>query len=255
MKQLKGFLIDLDGVLYIEGQVIGGAAETVNWLREHGFPFRFLTNTTMRSRKSLVKKLTQMGIQTNLEEMFSTCVVAAHWLKQQGIRRLHLLLPRDAQEDFPDFEITDENPEAVVVGDLGHDFNFEVLNKAFQLIKQGAQLIGLQKNRFWQTLDGLALDVGAFVVALEYASETEATIIGKPNRAYFEMAQQDLGLPASDVAMIGDDIYTDIVGGRAAGLKTILVKTGKYQFDDLNNVDVEPDWIIESIASLPQVIR
>ncbi|MFQ6112714.1 MAG: HAD-IIA family hydrolase, partial [bacterium] len=125
----------------------------------------------------------------------------------------------------------------------------------FRLIKGGAQLIGLQKNRFWHTLNGLSMDAGAFVVALEYAAETEATIIGKPNRAYFEMAVQDLGLPASNVAMIGDDIYTDILGGQAAGLRTILVKTGKYQFDDLSKVDVKPDWIIESIACLPTMLQ
>lgn len=255
MNNLEGFLIDLDGVLYIEGKVIAGATHTLNWLREHGFPFRFLTNTTRRSRRSLVNKLKKMGVQTDVTEMFSTCVVAARWLNQQGIQRIHLLLPKDAQEDFLDFELTDENPEAVVVGDLGRDFDFDVLNKAFRLIKQGAQLIGLQKNRFWQTLDGLAMDAGAFVVALEYAAETEATIIGKPSRAYFEMAQQDLGLPASTVAMIGDDVYTDIVGGHAAGLKTILVKTGKYQFDDLAKVEVNPDWIIESIAGLPKLLK
>lgn len=253
--KLKGFLIDLDGVLYIEEKVISGAVETVNWLRESGIPFRFLTNTTRRSSFSLAKKLKNLGIQAEPNEMFSTCVVAAHWFKQKGIQRLHLLLPKEALEDFSEFEIGDINPQAVVVGDLGKDFNFEVLNRAFRLIKGGAQLIGLQKNRFWQTLEGQTMDVGAFVAALEYAAETEAIIIGKPNRAYFEMALKELCLPASEVAMIGDDIYTDIMGGHAVGLKTILVKTGKTQFDDLNKIDIKPDWIIDSIASLPTIIK
>lgn len=251
MTGLRGFLVDLDGVLYIEDELVPGAVEAMDWLRARKYPLRFLTNTTMRSRFSLVKKLRQFGIQLEPGEMFNTCVVAAHWLKDQGISKVHLLLPRASQEDFAGFHITDDHPEALVVGDLGRDFNFDVLNHAFRLVRGGARLIALQKNRFWQRKDGLAMDVGAFVVALEYSTETEATVIGKPNRAYFETALSDLGLPASEVAMIGDDIHTDIRGGSAVGLKTILVKTGKYAFDRVESADCHPDWTLESIAELP----
>ena len=255
MKSLKGLLVDLDGVLYIEEKLIPGAVETMDWLRDRGYPLRFLTNTTMRSRFSLVEKLRGFGIPAEAQEMFSTCVVAAHWLKAQGVNKVHLLLPRASQEDFADLQVTDDRPEAVVVGDLGSDFSFDVLNHAFRLIRDGARLIALQKNRFWQRQDGLAMDVGAFVAALEYATDTEATVIGKPNRAYFEMALQDLALPASEVAMIGDDIDTDILGGKAVGLKTILVKTGKYAFDEVEKVDCQPDWTLESIADLPVLLE
>jgi HAD superfamily hydrolase (TIGR01458 family) len=255
VKSLQGLLVDLDGVLYIEEQLIPGAVDTMDWLRDRGYPLRFLTNTTMRSRFSLVEKLRGFGIRVEPQEMFSTCVVAAHWLKAHGVTKVHLLLPRTSQEDFGDFQITDDRPEAVVVGDLGSDFSFDVLNHAFRLIRAGARLIALQKNRFWQRQDGLAMDVGAFVAALEYATEIEATVIGKPNRAYFEMALEDLGLPASEVAMIGDDIYTDIKGGKAVGLKTILVKTGKYAFDEVEKVDCQPDWVLESIADLPALLE
>ncbi|MFQ5603625.1 MAG: TIGR01458 family HAD-type hydrolase [bacterium] len=252
MHSIKGFLIDLDGVLYVENKVIEGAVDAVNFLQAHPFECRFLTNTTMLSRKALLKKLTHFGFTARELDIFNTCVVAAHWLKLQNVKRLHLLLPKEAQADFSEFEITTENPEAVVVGDLGRGFNFDVLNQAFRLIKNGARLIGLQKNRFWQTLEGLSLDVGAFVAALEYASETEATIIGKPNRAYFEMAVQDMGVPEQEIVMIGDDIFTDIKGANAVGLKSLLVKTGKYQFDSIETVDFKPDWILNSIADLPQ---
>lgn len=254
MTSLKGFLIDLDGVLYVENELIPGAAETVNWLRQAGHPFRFLTNTTIRSRTALQEKLTGLGIETRAEEIFSTCVVAARWLKQREMQRIHFLLPEEPLKDFTEFEITDRNPDAVVVGDLGKNFNYDVLNRAFRLLKQGAQLVALQKNRFWQTLDGLAMDVGAFVAALEYAAHTEAVVIGKPNRAYFEMALNDMELPAAKVAMVGDDLCTDIKGGRETGLKTILVKTGKFQFDTLSGAEVEPDWIIDSIADLPGLL-
>ena len=255
MKLPQGLLVDLDGVLYVEDTVIPGAVEAMDWLREREYPLRFLTNTTMRSRLSLAEKLRGLGIRAEPQEVFSTCVVAAHWLRAQSIHMVHLLLPRPAHEDFSDFQNTNDRPEAVIVGDLGRDFDFDVLNLAFRLIRSGARLIALQKNRFWQRLDGVAMDVGAFVAALEYAADVEATVIGKPNRAYFEMALEDLGLPADQVAMIGDDVHTDILGGHAAGLKTILVKTGKYALDGPGSIDCQPDWTLDSIANLPTLLE
>ena len=254
MKNMKGFLIDLDGVLYVEDQIIPGSAETVNWLRRQGFQFRFLTNTTMSSRDSLVAKLARFGIPAEPWEMFSTASVAAKWLADKGVSRVQLLLTKDAQKDFVGFEITDRQPDVVVVGDLGSVFSFDILNRAFLAVKAGAQLVALQKGRYWLTKNGLAMDAGAFVAALEYATETEAELIGKPNRAYFEMALVDLGLDPAQVAMIGDDIHLDIVGAQALGMPTILVRTGKYAFDVQQPLPVQPDWIIDSIADLPGLL-
>ncbi len=254
MNNIKGFLIDLDGVLYIEDQVIPGAVETVNWLRQQGYLFRFLTNTTMRSRDSLVKKLSRLGIQAEAEDMFSTAVVAARWQANQGVSRVQLLLTDDAQKDFDGCEITTSRPEVVVVGDLGPAFNFEILNSAFLAVKAGARLVALQKGRYWLTKNGLAMDAGAFVAALEYASETEAELIGKPNRAYFDTALADMGIDPSQVAMIGDDIVMDISGAQALGMPTILVLSGKYEFDSHQPVPVKPDWTLNSIADLPGML-
>jgi HAD superfamily hydrolase (TIGR01458 family) len=254
MKKIKGFLLDIDGVIYIEDQIIPGAVETVNWLRQQGFPIRFLTNTTMLSRDSLVAKLLRFGIQVSPGEMFSTAIVAAKWLAEKGVSRVQLLLNADTQKDFSRFQITADQPEVVVVGDMASAFTFDVLNDAFLAVKAGAQLIALQKSRFWRTKNGLALDAGTFVAALEYATETEAALIGKPNRAYFDMALLDMGLDTSQVAMIGDDIYTDIIGAKAVGMPTILVRTGKYAFDAQKPLPVQPDWTIDSIADLPGLL-
>ena len=254
MKIIKGFLIDLDGVLYIEDETIPGAVETVNWLRQQGYPFRFLTNTTMRSRDSLVAKLSRIGIQADPGEMFSTAVVAAKWLADQGVSRVQLLLTADAQKDFAGFDITDRQPEVVVMGDLGEQFTFDILNSAFLAVKAGAKLVALQKGRYWQTESGLAMDAGAFVAALEYATETEAELIGKPNRAYFDVALMDIGLDPSEVAMIGDSLDADILGAQALGMPTILVRTGQYVFDAQNPWPAQPDWTIDSIADLPGLV-
>lgn len=254
MHTVSGFLIDLDGVIYIEDQPIPGAVETLNWLRRQGFAIRFLTNTTMRSRESLVAKLLRFGVQAAPGEMFSTAVVASRWLADKGISRVQLLLTEDAQKDFAGFEITDSQPEVVVVGDMGSAFTFEVMNRAFLSVKAGAQLIALQKGRYWRTKKGLAIDAGAFVAALEYATESEAALVGKPNRAYFDMALLDMRLAPSRVAMVGDDIHTDIAGAQAVGMPTILVRTGKYSFDAQKPPPVQPDWTIDSIADLPGLL-
>ncbi len=254
MDTVRGFLIDLDGVMYIEDHAIPGANDTVNKLREKGFLIRFLTNTTMKSRTTLTTKLSKMGVQVEPGEVFSTSVVAARWLAQQGVSRVHLVLAEDAKTDFADFEISKDKPEAVVVGDLGRDFNFDVLNEAFLSLRDGARLIALQKNRFWQTLSGPVLDAGPFVALLEYASEKQAHLIGKPNRAYFETALDDMGLSPSDAIMIGDDVFTDIVGANAIGIRTVLVKTGKYELDKDKPRPVEPDWVLDSISEIPSVL-
>jgi HAD superfamily hydrolase (TIGR01458 family) len=180
--------------------------------------------------------------------------VAARWLAEQGVSRVQLLLTDDAQKDFDGFEITIDRPEVVVVGDLGSAFDFEILNSAFLAVKDGARLVALQKGRYWQTRDGLALDAGAFVAALEYATETEAELIGKPNRAYFDTALADLGIEPKRVAMIGDDILLDISGAQAAGMLTILVLSGKYVYDSQQPVSTKPDWTLDSIADLPNLL-
>jgi len=254
MNTINGLLIDLDGVLYIEDQAIPGAVESVNWLRRQGFPLRFLTNTTMRSRDSLVAKLSRLGIKVEPREMFSTAVVAAKWLADQGVSRVQLLLTEDACQDFAGFHVTANQPEVVVVGDLGPGFTFDVLNRAFLAVKAGAQLVALQKGRWWLTKRGLAMDAGAFVAALEYATETEATLIGKPNREYFDMALVDIGLNPAQVAMIGDDIHMDIIGAQAVGMPTILVRTGNHVFNAQKPLPAQPDWTIDSIAELPGLL-
>ncbi len=254
MHDIRGLLLDLDGVLYVQDDVIPGAGDIVNRLRSSNFPFRFLTNTTMHSRAAIANKLNSFGIKAEQAEIFSTCVVAARWLSSQGYTRLHLLLQEEAAIDFSDFEITNARPDAVVVGDLAEGFTYSRLNPAFRLLKQGARLVALQKNRFWQTRDGLSLDAGPFVAALEYAAETEAVVIGKPSRAYFAMAVLDMGLVPGQVAMVGDDLFTDIKGAADAGLKTILCKTGKFRREYLSKSTTQPDFTISSIANLTDLL-
>jgi HAD superfamily hydrolase (TIGR01458 family) len=249
----RAFLIDLDGVLYDDNQPIPGAAEAIAHLREKGYPFRFATNTTMRCRASLRRKLAGFGLEVSEDEIFSAPVAAARYLHRQGQPRVFLLLAKDAHRDFAGLEITDQRPDFVVVGDMGDEVNAALLNKAFRLILGGAELIALQKNRYWKTAEGLTLDAGPFVVALEYATGQQARVIGKPSPDFFQLALDDLGVAPAQVAMIGDDIEVDVGGAQRSGLKGILVRTGKFRETDLQ-LGIEPDGVIDSIADLVEYV-
>jgi HAD superfamily hydrolase (TIGR01458 family) len=114
----------------------------------------------------------------------------------------------------------------------------------------GAQLLALQKNRYWRREDGLSLDAGPFVAALEYASGRSATVVGKPEREFFELALRELGLAPHEAAMVGDDAEADVAGAQIAGLKGIQVRTGKYR----PGVEGRPDLVLESFAGLPEAL-
>jgi ribonucleotide monophosphatase NagD (HAD superfamily) len=130
-------------------------------------------------------------------------------------------------------------------------FSYMNLARAFHELEGGAELYSLHKNRWWQTKHGPALDAGAFVAGLEYATQIEATVIGKPSTAYFEAALNALDADARMTWMVGDDIEADIAGGQAHGMRTILVRTGKFRPDAVEATPTRPDGIISSIAQLP----
>jgi HAD superfamily hydrolase (TIGR01458 family) len=152
--------------------------------------------------------------------------------------------------DLAELTLTDERPDYVLIGDLGEGFTYERLNGAFRHLMEGAELLALQKNRYWQTEVGLALDAGPFVAALEFASGKKASVVGKPEREFFRLALEDLGLEAGQVAMVGDDAEADVVGARRAGLVGIQVRTGKWQADV-----GEADRVIDSVADLPGIVE
>jgi HAD superfamily hydrolase (TIGR01458 family) len=158
------------------------------------------------------------------------------------------------KQDFRHLRQSDSRADFVIVGDIGEDWSYERLNQIFNLLIGGAELIAIHKNRFWQTERGLQLDIGAFVSGLEYASQKQATIIGKPSPDFFKAALSELALPPEQVAIVGDDIDADIGGGQHLGLTGILVKTGKYRQDYVDNSPVVPGLIIPSVAELPGLL-
>jgi HAD superfamily hydrolase (TIGR01458 family) len=251
---VDGLLIDIEGVLVLGNEVIPGAHEAMSALRARGIPFRFMTNTTNYCRDTLLERLRALGFDVALSELYTASYVAAENLRSQGAQRYMPLLLPDAQLEFAGIEIDEETPEFVVVGDMGASFTFPRLNRAFRAVLGGARLVALHKKRSWRTETGLYLDAGPFVVALEYAADANALVVGKPSAAYYRMVLNDLGLPAHRVAMIGDDVEADVRGAQLAGVQGWLVKSGRFRKEDLQQ-GIWPDRVLSSIQELADALR
>jgi HAD superfamily hydrolase (TIGR01458 family) len=252
---LRAILLDLDGVLYVGEEPIPGAREAVAELRSLAPALRFVTNTTARPRRSILERLDRLGFAVAPEELATPAALAVRRCRDGGHRRVVLVMNDAAKEDFAELDEVAMDADAVVVGDLGRAVSYDVLNRAFRELMDGAALIALQKNRYWLTEDGLSLDVGPFVAALEYAAATEALVVGKPARAFFTTILDGAGVEPGAALMVGDDVETDVGGALAAGLAGVLVRTGKYRADAVAASDVTPTATIDSIADLPALLR
>ncbi len=249
-------LIDLDGVIYNDETAIAGAAETIAWLRKEHIPHLFLTNTTSRPRSALVEKLGGMGIDTEVSRILTPPFAANRWLQQHIDGAVALFVPERTIEEFADVEVADRESTgtvaAVVIGDYSDGWTFGELNRAFRLLMSEPQpkLIALGMTRYWHATEGLTLDVAPFVVALQHASGISPTVLGKPAQPFFDMALAELGSEPANTWMIGDDVRGDIGGAQRAGLRGLLVQTGKFRPGDLD-LGIEPDDVLESITGLP----
>jgi HAD superfamily hydrolase (TIGR01458 family) len=249
----RAVLLDLDGVLYVEGRPLAGAAAAVERLRDAGLDLRFVTNTTAHSRRATLEKLHRLGFAVEEDELVTPAVLALQHCRERGHRSAALLVRDELREEFAELEESDE-PDAVIVGDLGEEFGYDVLNRAFRRLVGGAELIALQKNRYWLREDGLCLDVGPFVAALEYAAGCEAHVVGKPAGAFFDHVLGGLGVPPVAAVMVGDDVESDIGGALAAGLAAVLVRTGKYREEAVAGSGIEPTVTLDSVADLPALL-
>jgi HAD superfamily hydrolase (TIGR01458 family) len=251
------YLLDLDGTLYAGGAPIPGAPETLQRLRREGTPFRLVTNTTSRSRAMLVQRLQGYGFQVKTEEIFSATLAGAALAQNLGCRALAPFLPAPALEDLPGFDLVGGvsgrrgSPDAVILGDLAEGWSYGVLQEAFEYVMAGAAIIALSRDRYWQRGDGLALDAGPFVLALEYATGVEARVAGKPSPAFYAAALASLGLDVTARAvMVGDDLWSDVEGAQRAGLQGWLVCTGKFREDTLRESGITPNRVLPSVAAL-----
>lgn len=227
--RIQAVLLDIGGVLLDGEAPLPGAAEALDRLRAAGLPFLLLTNTTRTARAALLERLAAAGLVVEPEALLTPAILAREWLVHEGRRPL-LLIHLGLRADFSG--VDESAPDAVVVGDAGEGFTYAALNAAFRLLMEGAPLVSLSGSRYFREGGELFLDAGPFVRLLEEAAGCRALSLGKPGAAFFRHAVARLGVPAEAVVMIGDDVQSDVLGARAAGLQAMLVRTGKYRPGD-----------------------
>ncbi|HEX5125107.1 MAG TPA: TIGR01458 family HAD-type hydrolase, partial [Rhodocyclaceae bacterium] len=242
--------VDLAGVLYVGDDAVPGAIEGLAHLRSANLPLRFLTNTTRSPRSTIIAKLKKLGFAIAEEEILTAALATKMLVVQRSLRPHYLIHPDIAYEMGPN----DLAPTVVVLGDAGNHFTYDALNAAFRLLMEGLPLLVMAKNRYFQEADGLSLDMGAFVAALEFSAGVQAEVVGKPSRAYFEAALTDLGIDTSEAVMIGDDLADDIDGAQQAGIAGILVRTGKFRPQDAYDPRIKPALIADDFAAAVSAI-
>ncbi|XP_059613619.1 haloacid dehalogenase-like hydrolase domain-containing protein 2 isoform X2 [Phlebotomus argentipes] len=248
MSPISAVLIDLSGTLHVEDDPTENAVEALK---------KFVTNTTKESGQTLHRRLVRIGFELDPEEIYSSLSAASDYVKKNQLNPLYLL-SQDAQKDFP--PVDKEKLDSVVVGLAPEEFHYEQLNRAFNLLRPGVgkPLIAIHEGRYYKRSDGLALGPGCFVKGLEFAASTEAVVVGKPNKYFFQSAIPE-NLPPEECVMIGDDAVDDIQGAMSLGMRGLLVKTGKYLPDTkcepkptatLDNFSSAVNWIETSLKSL-----
>jgi len=265
---VRGLLLDLDGVLVLRGKLIPGAAEALAALDAARFPYRLATNYSLFSRASLSGQFAKAGVVIPPEWIVSAAsAAAAHARRHFGSEPIYVMTSEDARVEFDGLTLMshDEAAEpgaraaAVIVGDAGEEFTSRTIQSAFRLLRGGARFVAMHKNRWWITPAGVALDSGAYVAALEFGAQRRAFVTGKPSRAFFGEGVRQLGLPAADVAMVGDDLWNDILGAQKAGLRGVFVRSGKHGDADLARLASAragraPDAIAASIREVVEAL-
>jgi HAD superfamily hydrolase (TIGR01458 family) len=251
---VRAVLFDVEGTLAVAGKPVDGAARTIETLAERGIPWSFVTNTTSRPRRVLAAELAAMGLPSDPDRIFTAPLAARAFLLERGWSRAHLLVREAVLEDLSGIENDDDSPEAVLLGDLGEQTTFALLNRAFRLLLSGAAFVTLARNRYYKGADGLLLDQGPFVAALEYATGKEAILVGKPAPEFFARALAPLGVPPGEALVVGDDLESDVGGAQRAGMRGALVRTGKFRAEELTRSEISPDFVLDSVADLPKLL-
>src|SRR2546421_8444792 len=252
MEPVHGVLLDIDGVLHVSMQPLKGAPEVLRWLEQHGYPTCFVTNTTTLARATLAQRLQGIGLPITEERLITAPVATANYIRQRFPgKRCWLLTKGDTAADFAGIELVESEADVVVIGGAEELLTYEAVNAAFRMLINGAVLLAMHTNLYWRTSEGLRLDSGPYVYALELATGKQAIVLGKPNSAFFEQALLSIGVTAAGAVMVGDDLENDVHAAQQAGLRGVLVCTGKHGADSPLLKRVHPDALLPSIADLP----
>jgi HAD superfamily hydrolase (TIGR01458 family) len=253
--RIKALLIDLDGTISFKGKQIPRANETIGKLRDLDIDLRFITNTDSIPVEAIHRKLRSMRFDISLNELFSPNVAALKFFENHPGSTCYCLVSDKLMPNFLNLNWNYDSPDYVVIGDFEDKLSVKELNKVFNFIMKGAKILALNKGRFYHSPEGMKINTGSFVSLFEYATNQTSTILGKPSKHFLNLAISDMGLNPSEVAVVGDDFSTDILGAINTGAYGILVRTGEYNQSLLMDSEIIPDLIIDSIADLPNLFR
>ncbi|MEW2131971.1 HAD-IIA family hydrolase [Streptomyces sp. NPDC005435] len=259
VRNVRGVLVDIDGVLTVSWRALPGAVEALRALRDGGLGVVLVTNTTSRTRASVAAALAGAGFAVDADDILTAPAATAAHLAGA---RCALLNSGDIREDLAGVTLVDEGdedasdvvPDVVLVGGAGPEFGYAAVNRAFGHLRRGARLVALHRNLTWRTDAGLQLDAGAYLAGLEAAAGTEAEVTGKPSAAFFRAALDRLGVDAAGAVMVGDDVESDVLGAQRLGITGVLVRTGKFQPDTLDRASGTPDHVVDSFADVPALL-
>lgn len=252
----RGYLVDMDGVIYRGGELIPGANEFFASLKEREVPFLLLTNNSQRTRRDVVLKMSNLGIRIAEQNVFTCAIATARFLASQKPGGSAYVIGEGGLLNalhMNGYAINETNPDYVVIGE-GRTLTFEVAEKALQLVLNGAKLIATNLDPNCPTDRGMRPGCGAVVAMLETAAGIKAFSVGKPNPIMMRMARKQLNLRTNEVTMIGDTMETDILGGLQMGYRTVLVFSGSTRPENLDRYPYQPTLAVNSLADLiPEV--
>jgi len=248
---IEGIFFDISGVLLDGAELLPNADKAINYIEEKNLPYRLITNTSQQPRSKIVKQLHDAGINIVEEHVYTAPLAAKDYVLSHNLRPF-CLIHRGLKSEFSD--VVQNNPNAVIIGDAADDFNYANLNHAFRLCLEGAPLIAIGHNKYFKKSGDFFMDAGPFVEAIEYACGIEAVITGKPSVDFFSQVLASIQLKPEQVTLIGDDIYGDIQGAINAGLKSRLVRTGKYRDGDENKTAPKAIVVNDVLAAVEDLL-
>ena len=253
LRARKGFICDMDGVIYLGNQLLPGVAEFVNWLNENDKRFLFLTNSSERSPKELQQKLQRMGLDIGEEHFYTSALATAAFLKKQapGCTAFVIGAPGLLNALY-DVGVTmnDVDPDYVIVGETA-SYNYEVITKAVRLVLNGTRLIATNSDLTGPTEFGIAPACRSLVAPIELATGKKAYFMGKPNPLMMRTGLHLLGVHSEEAAMVGDRMDTDVIAGMESGLATVLVLSGCTSRTDVNDYPYRPTYILNGVGDIP----
>ena len=249
-----GFLIDMDGVIYRGAELIPGAKLFVDYLLDHEVPFLFLTNNSQRTRRDVATKLQRLGIDIEEKHVFTCAMATARFIAKQKPHGTAYVIGEGGLLNalhLNGYSVVDTNPDFVIVGE-GRTLTWESLERAVQLVLDGARLIATNLDPTCPTATGTRPGCGAIVAFLEAATGRKALGVGKPSPVMMRAARKELGLRTSETVMIGDTMETDILGGVQMGYRTVLTLSGTTRQTDLDDFAYRPDVVVSTVGELCQ---